>query len=221
MLSIADTIGVWAGIAQAGATVIAIMLGGLFAWRRGFIFRHEQPHVSILHEITHRRVSDSYVHIQLTATLQNSSRVKVEFRDALFTVQQIAPASDQYGEELYKTFIDNQAISLAWDILDEVHIRWPKDDLIAEPGETVAVTFEYLISADIESILVSTHFYNRRVVGEIEPEINPRNAARQKRMGLWPRRGIRGWNRTTAHDIMANKHFVKPDKPGETDIHGK
>ena len=86
MLSIADTIGVWAGIAQAGATVIAIMLGGLFAWRRGFIFRHEQPHVTILHEITHRRVSDSYVHIQLTATLQNSSRVKVEFRDALFTV---------------------------------------------------------------------------------------------------------------------------------------
>lgn len=43
---------------QAVATIIAIGLGGAFAWRRGYLFRLGQPYVTIDHTITHRRVSN-------------------------------------------------------------------------------------------------------------------------------------------------------------------
>ena len=42
-VSVADNIYSWVRIAQAVATIIALTLGGIFAWRRGFIFRHQQP----------------------------------------------------------------------------------------------------------------------------------------------------------------------------------
>ena len=88
-------------VGQAMATIIAIGLGGVFAWRRGYLFRYGQPHITIAHKITHRQVSPGYVQIELTATLFNTSRVKVDFRDALFVVQQLAPADDDYVSDLH------------------------------------------------------------------------------------------------------------------------
>ena len=100
-------------------TVIAIVLGGFFAWRRGFIFRHEQPHVTISHDVTHRQIGHGYVHIEVTATLYNSSRVKMEFRDGLFTVEQLAPVAEDMVERLFDEIMDNDLYeSPKWDLLE-------------------------------------------------------------------------------------------------------
>lgn len=107
--SVLDNVYLWVNIAQGVATVVAIVLGGIFAWQRGFIFRHEQPHVTLSHDITHRQASPENVHVEITTILNNSSQVKVEFRDGLFTVEQLAPVSDEYVEQLYgKTFVDKE-----------------------------------------------------------------------------------------------------------------
>ena len=203
--SVADNVYLWVGIAQGVATIIAIVLGGFFAWRRGFIFRHWQPHVTISHDVTHRQVSPENVHIEITAILHNSSQVKVEFRDGLFTVEQLAPVSDEYVEQLYgKTFVDKERYEAPeWHRLKEIRLEWEEDELIAEPGEKVAVTLEYIVPNYVESVLITTYFYNTRVIGKIPAEINPRDAERKKqRRWLWRISGPRGWIRTTAHDIV-------------------
>ena len=198
-----ETLGTWAGIAQAIAAVIAIGLGGVFAWRRGFLFRYGQPHLTISHEVTHRRISDSYVHLELTATLRNSSRVKVEVLDGLFTVQQLAPVSDSVAEELYsQTFIEQRNNgTLLWDMLDEARLSWDKNGLIAEPGETVAVSFEYIAPLSTQSVLLTTFFCNARVLGKVGDGTDIRQAAPRKRLWLWRPSGPNGWNRTSAYDI--------------------
>ena len=203
--SLADNVHLWVSIAQGGATIIAIVLGGIFAWRRGLIFRHWQPHVTISHDVTHRRVSPENVHIEITAILHNSSQVKVEFRDGLFTVEQLAPVSDEYVERLYgKTFVDKERYEAPeWHCLKEIRLEWKEDELIAEPGEKVAVTLEYIVPNYVESVLITTYFYNARVMGKIPADINPRDAERKKqRRWLWRISGPRGWIRTTAHDIV-------------------
>ena len=206
MTPLTETIGVWAGIAQAIFTIIAIFLGGIFAWRRGYFFRHGQPHVTIAHKITHRQISDSYVHIEVTAILRNTSLVKVEIRDGLFTIQQLAPFADAFAEELYaQTFIDQQHNgTLQWLNLNETRLSWNRDDLIAEPGESVAVTFEYIIPNFVASILITTYFYNLQVMGKIDINVDPRQAEPRKRFWPWQHSGAKGWIRTTAHDIILN-----------------
>lgn len=203
--SVADTFYLWVSIAQGVATIIAIILGGIFAWRRGFIFRHWQPHVTISHDVTHRQVSPENVHVEITAILYNSSQVKVEFHDGLFTIEQLAPVSDEYVEQLYgKTFVDKERYEAPeWHRLKEIRLEWKEDELIAEPGEKVAVTLEYIVPNYVESVLITTYFYNTRVMGKIPSAINPRDAQRKKqRWRPWRMSGPRGWIRTTAHDIV-------------------
>ncbi len=63
---------------QPFVTIIAIAVGGIIAIFKFQLFRDSEPHLTISHSITHRPISDSYVHIAVTAHLKNSSRVEVE-----------------------------------------------------------------------------------------------------------------------------------------------
>ena len=85
---------------QAAVTALAIIVGGVLAYRRLQIFRTFEPHLTITNRVSHRLLGNSYFHIAVTATLHNSSRVKMEFREAFFLLQRITPTSDE-GVELY------------------------------------------------------------------------------------------------------------------------
>ena len=197
--SVADNVYLWVSIIQG----IAIVLGGIFAWRRGLIFRHEQPHVTISHDVTHRRIGHGYIHIEVTATLHNSSRVKMEFRDGLFTIEQLAPVSLKDAERLFEKLFDKDLYeSPKWDLLRERRLEWSKDELIAEPGEKVTATFEHIVSNAVQSVLITTYFYNTQVMEKMPAEMNPREADKRKRLWyFWRPSGPKGWGRTTAHDI--------------------
>lgn len=208
--SVADTFYLWVSIAQGVATIIAIVLGGFFAWRRGLIFRHGQPHVTISHDVTHRQIGHGYVHIEVTATLYNSSQVEVEFRDGLFAVEQLAPLPQKDAEQLFEEQFEKGLYETPkWRLLRERRLEWSKDELIVEPREKVTATFEHIVSNAVESVLITTYFYNTRVMGKIPAEINPRDADRRKRLGwFWQTSGPKGWGRTTVYDInLAGDHL--------------
>ncbi len=218
MSPITETIGAWAGIAQATFTVIAVILGGIFAWRRGFLFRYGQPHITIAHDITHRPVSDSYVHIEITAILRNTSRVKVEIRDGLFTIQQLAPATDDYVEALYGQAFVGQPIykDMKWVLIDDIRLEWEPDALMVEPGQSIAVNLEYIVPRGIQSVTLTTFFCNVRVMGKIDSAVGPHDATRKKHLWLWERKGPRGWNHITTYDIIAPGRMVEPPAYRET-----
>ena len=203
--SITDRLKDGSAIAQAVATVIAIGVGGLFTWRNAQIFRARAPHVTISHEVSHRFVGTEYVHIAVTAILHNRSRVNIEFRDGLFIIQQIAPSLDENVEELYASvFLDHEYEDLQWPTLEQARRAWDEDELIVEPRESETDTFEFIVSTDVESIVITTYFYNSRVLGKIPDEIEPRDAPRLRgKLRRWREvRGPRGWSRTTVYDIL-------------------
>ena len=203
--SITDRLKDGSAIAQAAATVIAIGVGGLFAWRNAQIFRARAPHVTISHEVSHRFVGTEYVHIAVTAILHNRSRVNIEFRDGLFIIQQIAPSLDEDVEELYASvFLDHEHEDLQWPTLEQARRAWDEDELIVEPRESETETFEFIVSTDVESIVITTYFYNSRVLGKIPDDIELREAPRlHGKLRRWRDvRGPRGWSRTTVYDIL-------------------
>ena len=206
----------WATGFQALATLAAVVVGGWFAWRNRHLFRYGQPHLTISHEISHRQVSPGYVQVAVTAILHNSSRVKVEVLDGLLTIQQMAPVSDSDAEEIFaETFIDKKHNgALQWDTLTQFRLSWNQENLIAEPGESATATFEYMVPIYIESLLVTTYFYNAKVMGKIKEGINPPEAERRKRGWFWRQPGPRGWIRTTPHDIIMGSRTRDSDGSG-------
>ena len=152
---------------QAAVTALAIIVGGVLAYRRLQIFRTFEPHLTITNRVSHRLLGNSYFHIAVTATLHNSSRVKMEFREAFFLLQRITPTSDEGVESLYtqysKAFEEGEYESIQWPTLDEIPRTWEKDVLIVEPGESHQETCEFIVSKGVQSVIIYVFFYNSRV----------------------------------------------------------
>ena len=169
-------------IVQASVTAVAIAAGGVFAGVKLQVFRDFAPHLTISHEISHRVIGDSYIHIAVTANLHNSSRVRMDFRRGLFRLQRIGPVSDDEVESLYaQVFIDNEHNHFQWATLDEIVLNWNQGELMVEPGESQPETYEFIVSADVKSVVIYTYFYN----------------SRSSKFSQAP-----GWGRATVYDII-------------------
>ena len=172
-----------AEIVLSCVTALAIVAGGIFAAYKWQIFRDFEPHLTITHEVSHRSIGDNYVHIDVTATLHNSSRVKMEFLKGFVRLQRIAPVSDEEVESLYaQVFVDKVYDDLQWPILDEAPLSWDRDELIIEPGERHQEAYEFIVAKAVRAVIIYTYFYNSRP--------------------SQPSRSSEGWGATTVHDIM-------------------
>ncbi len=170
---------------QPFVTIVAIAVGGIIAIFKFQLFRDSEPHLTISHSISHRPIGDSYVHIDVTAHLKNSSRVHVEILKGLFRLQHIAPASDAEVEALYAdVFRDREHKHLQWPTLNEDELTWNSGDVIVEPGESHPETYEFIVSKAVESVIIYTYFHNSR---------------------FFPgSRSAQGWSATTAYDILGD-----------------
>ena len=206
-----DTFQFWTITIESVITIIAIVIAGIFAWRNGIIFRHRSPHINIAHDVTHRFISPSYTHLIVTATLHNSSRVKVEFRDGFVVLQKIAPLDDDELTQLYAQFSDDAvsasegAEDIQWETLDEMRNVWNKDEMMVEPGSAATLTIEFIVPKTIHAVLITTYLYNTRVMGKIDNAFADIDDAPKRKHWLLRWReieGTRGWTRTTAYDIF-------------------
>ncbi len=177
----------YSAVLQSFVYVLAILAAGAVAIYKLQVFRDLEPHLTIRHTITHRPIGDSCVHIFVTATLQNSSKVEVDIRREVFRVQQIAPASQEDVDLLVGAVFkaenqqDDAQKEIQWPTLDEVWRAWNPHEVIIEPGETHQETVEFVVSTEIESVLIYTYFFNPR---------------------FHQARSAQGWGATSVHDIV-------------------
>ena len=170
-------------VAQGFATVVAIGLAGLFAHQKLNVFRTFYPHLTISHEISHRFVGDSYVHLSVTAILQNNSNVKVDIQEAFFWLQQIAPLPDE-DVEAYRAevFAERKYASIRWPTLEEMHLNWQRNELIVEPEGSHRETIDFVVLKEVGTVRVYTYFYN--------PNFSEQSGNSE------------GWQAITAYDIQ-------------------
>ena len=202
---ITEFVNEWLAIIGALATTAAVVGGGIFAWRNTQIFRAKAPHVVITHEISHRPVGSQYIHIFVTAVLHNSSRVHIEFLDGFVALRQVSPVADGDIERLYQqVFVAQEQGRFQWFDLDLLRHHWDQDSLLVEPGETETEIFDLVVRRDVESVAITTYFYNSRVVVQVQDN-GELSEVRRRRRKLCPWRRVRGplgWGRTTVYDIL-------------------
>ena len=77
---------------------MAFLIVAIFAYRKLQLFRDFEPHLTITQAVTHRPIGTQYVHIAVTATLHNSSKVRVEIADDFLSV---APNTQPLSDDEY------------------------------------------------------------------------------------------------------------------------
>ena len=80
-----------------------------------------------------------------------------------------------------EVFVNRHYDDFQWPSLDEVERRWEKDESVVEPGGTHQELCEFIVSADIETVLIYTFFSNARF-----PQSSP----------------SQGWEASTVYDII-------------------
>ncbi len=162
--------------------LVAICVGGVFAYQRLQIFRTFEPHLTISHKVSHRYIGDRYVHIDVSATLRNSSKVQVELREGFFLLQKVSPVSDEEIEDLYaQVFVDGEYEDIRWPTLERFDRIWEPSELVVEPGEAHPETHEFIVSKDVQTVIIYSYFYDQNFPKKTDHE--------------------RGWLASTVYDI--------------------
>lgn len=173
-------------IVQAVVTIVAIAGGAVFAYYKLEIFRDFEPHLSISQNVSHRALGTKYVHISVTATLHNTSKVAIEVRRALFLLQRISPSTDEEIEKLYsEVFVDRDEGHIQWHTEDTLDRLWEPGELIVEPSESHSETYEFIISEEFKSVLIYSYFHNALYSDDS--------------------RATEGWDATSIYDIVKDK----------------
>ena len=174
------------GIVQLFAAAVIIVAGGIFAYRKLQWFRDFEPHLAVTHTVSHRRVGQQYLHIAVTATLHNTSRVMVVVKDGYIQLSQISPIDDEIVEQKYAEVFGNpnagDVRNFRWIELDTMPRASDDDALVIEPGEFHTELGEFIISDEVRTVLVYSYFYNSRHSGGA--------------------RSAPGWTGSTVYDIV-------------------
>ena len=144
------------GIVQSGVTVLAIVLGGFFAAIKLELFRDFEPHLTISHDVNHRRLENGYLHIDVKATLTNSSKVRVELQEGFFLLQRIAPVLDS------EDFVESNMLYPAWPVLDQSSFHLGDDEINIEPGQSLQEVFQFILDDGVKTVLIHYFFLDSR-----------------------------------------------------------
>ena len=175
---------------QSFATTLALMLGGLWALYQFVLFRDLHPHLSVSQEVTHRPISPDQLHINVLVQLNNTSRVKVEMREVLFILQEVAPISSDEAARLRDEVFKSEEIEdikvkrtqdIQWPVRSKRTRTWDENVCVVEPRESLEVTCEFIVPLGMETVLVYTYVYNSQY------KENPQR--------------VQGWTKSTVYDI--------------------
>ena len=172
-----------AAVMQAVVAMTGIIYAGIVAAAKLEVFRDFEPHLTISHQVNHRAVGDSYAHIDVTATLHNSSKVKVELREGAFYIQEIGPAlGDRELEERLaaREFSAADGSFVQWPTIGEFSCNWGNYNLVVEPGQIYRETVEFVVSKEIGTVAIHSHFHRATTSGETP----------------------QGWGMTTVYDMI-------------------
>ena len=178
-----------ANIVQAVAAVTAVGLGAAFAYRNSVLFRTFEPHLNITHDVSHRNIGASYVHVSVVATLHNSSRVKVTIADGFFQLLQVSPIDDDDIATLYaRAFLGDETgemFDIQWPVIRELPFHSHTDRLVIEPGQSHSEIAEFIVEMGTRSVLVYSYFANAMASEDTD--------------------SASGWDLTTPYDIVVSK----------------
>ena len=170
-------------VIQAYITSFILMAAAIFAAARFELFRNFIPHIAVKQKVTHRAISNSYLHVLVTTTIHNNSKVKMDFSEGICRLQRLGQYADAEVEDIYRQkFLEDTPSGnrdFQWETLDEVPLSWDGKVLTVEPGGSHRETCEFIVNVGVTSLLAHTYFRGLNTLPVPE-----------------------GWGVTTAHDII-------------------
>lgn len=176
-------------------TLIAIIAGAFWTYWLFVRTRQKYPSASLTQRINYRLIAEGKLWLRVTVTLQNTGKVLLSLVHATAWIQKVAPVDEDMLAEMIKGNepVDEEGMEYSWLLAaDEKEKDWARGERQIEPGESDQVNFDFILSPELETILVYTYFRNAQI-------------RRAKELG---------WRITNVYDLEFSKHGGKSNENG-------
>lgn len=176
-------------VIQGLITVLAIVVGGGYAFYKLEAFREFEPHLTIAQVPSHRRIGGSYIYISVDVSLANNSKVAIRIREGSFWMQLVAPLNNEEVETLYADFRNKPLTDkyVEFQTIEKFNRQWGENEFVIEPGESSADRYEFIIADEFDTVTLGAFF-----VDSTKTSRAPRT----------------GWSAITLYDINEDKETV-------------
>ncbi len=159
---------------------LAIIIGGILAWRRWGREAPESKRADLSHEIDHCLLSDSLRLVHTTFTIRNTGTVTLELHSGYTFLQRVTPLVGDFGKALLRGEgeIGESKTEYAWPLIGEFW-NYPtrRDKVKIDSGETDHLYCDFIIPAEVKTIFV----YSNACLDPKDPKL--------------------GWDVTSFHDL--------------------
>lgn len=140
-------------IVQSVATVIAIIVGGVWTYWLFVRKRQSYPRAKIEHKISHRPTLGGKVLLSVDTIISNIGDVLISVESGRISVSQMLPPQSQLLNIIKG---NNEVMVTNWQNL----ASQGTSKFEIEPGESHQLPYHFLIASDIQTIFVYTYFRN-------------------------------------------------------------
>ena len=153
-----DTVKTITGVVKDIVQILAIVGAGAWASYRFGLFGERVPRGTISHEITHRTLTDTTIHVSVTVIFSNTGRVVWSFapeRGNQTTIQLVKPIDQEDLDSVQERVAAGESPTYQWPAIDD---RPLVKHLKIEPADTHEINHEFVLGNDVESILVYSFY---------------------------------------------------------------
>jgi len=149
-------------VIQAIATIVAIIVGGVWTYRLFVLERLAYPHLKIEHSVTDLPLPDNQMRLVVDIIHTNPGSIKITPQSGFLKIYRLqdlpAETADQSNEPQPQGWEDNDG---PWEILDNHAWKWDaRTPLIIEPGESNQLHYELTLDADVGPLEIYSYFRN-------------------------------------------------------------
>lgn len=171
---------------QSALTVAALLAGGFWSYKIYRQKRQRFPQANVTHQISHWHLSRDKILVRVKVCFANVGERLLDIADGYVRLLQMCPLPPELIKAVEEGTdpVEESQTEIAWPPI--VKRYWPHKHYEVEPKETDEAIFEFVVPADIQTIVVDSAFQNR--------------VKRRKGLRFWKEHTI-CWNTATVYEL--------------------
>jgi hypothetical protein len=180
-----------ADIANSLATIIALIIGGIWSYILFVRKRQKFSSADLTHQIKHMHIGNGKILLHVSISVINKGSTLLTLASGVTKIKQLLPLPIELQNRLVEgnNLVEEGNSEVIWPNLQIRRINW-EEELEIEPGESDQLIFDFVLDEKIQIIQVYTHLMNEL-----------------KRKGERPL----GWGLTTTYDISPKNNSIEKE----------
>jgi hypothetical protein len=154
----------WVSVSEVisnAATALALLIGGIWGYRRFFRERTRWPRADLALTVTQRHLDPQTVLVNVKIGIRNDGRGLMELTKVRVDLHHVLPLESEMREKIdVCSHPEDSRVEAAWPLIKRLKRIWEAERPELEPGESDAYGFDFFVPATTETAFLYAYVDN-------------------------------------------------------------